>query len=75
MNLIAAVVVALQFGTVTVPVAVATGNSQAYCEKVLDGTYTPGQPDVCPDGDWGRVVGAAKDKLPQPKEKANGSSQ
>ena len=69
MSTIAAVLVALIFGTVTVPLAALSGNSQAYCEKVLGGTYTPGKPDVCPDGDWGRVVGAAKDKLPQPKEK------
>lgn len=64
MNTLAAVVASLLFGTITVPLAVFSGNSQAYCEKVLGGTYTPGKPDVCPDGDWGRVLGAAKEKLP-----------
>ena len=68
MSTITAVLVALIFGTVTVPIAALSGNSQAYCEKVLHGTYKAGAPDVCPDGDWGRIVGLAKDKLPQPKE-------
>jgi hypothetical protein len=67
METLAAVLVALIFGTITVPVAALTGNSQAYCEKVLQGHYTPGKPDVCPDGNWAHVVGIAKTKIPQPK--------
>ena len=67
METLAAILVALTFGTITVPIAALTGNSQAYCEKVLQGTYTPGKPDVCPDGNWARIVGLAKDKVPQPK--------
>lgn len=70
METVAAVIAALIFGTVTLPLALITGNGKAYCEKVLVGTYTPGQPDVCPDGDWGRIVGIAKTKLPQPKEQS-----
>jgi len=66
---LAAILVALTFGTITVPVAALTGNSQAYCEKVLHGTYAKGQPDVCPNGDWASVVGAAKDKIPSPTPK------
>jgi len=68
MSTLLAVLVAMTFGMITVPIAALTGNSQAYCEKVLAGTYTPSKPDVCPDGDWGRVVGAAGTKLPKPKE-------
>jgi len=69
METLIAVVVALIFGTVTVPIATLTGNSQAYCEKVLHGTYAKGQPDVCPDGDWASVVGLAKTKIPTPPQK------
>jgi hypothetical protein len=67
METVAAVIAALIFGTVTLPIAIFTGNSQPYCETLLGGTYTKGQPDVCPDGDWARVVGLAKTKLPTPK--------
>jgi len=67
MSTLASIIVAFFFGTVTVPIAALTGNSQLYCEKVLHGTYTPGQQEVCPDGDWGRIVGLAKEKVPQPK--------
>ena len=64
MEPLAAIIVAFIFGTVAVPTAVVTGNSQVFCEKVLGGTYTPAPPpaDVCPGGDWGRVVGAIKEK-------------
>jgi hypothetical protein len=67
METLAAVLVAIIFGTITVPIASLTGNSQAYCEKVLQGTYTPGKPDVCPDGNWARIVGMAP--IPSPKGK------
>ena len=67
METLVAVVVAIIFGTVTVPIAALTGNSQAYCEKVLHGTYAKGQPDVCLNGDWASVVGLAKNKIPTPK--------
>ena len=67
METLISVIVALIFGTVTLPIAIVTGNSQAYCEKVLQGTYTPGKADVCPDGNWAHVVGVAKTKLPAQK--------
>lgn len=67
MEILTALVAALVFGTVTLPLAIVSGNSQTYCEKVLQGTYTPGKADVCPDGNWAHVVGAIKDKLPAPK--------
>ena len=64
METLVAVAVAFVFGTITVPVAAITGNSQVYCEKVLQGTYAAGKPDVCPDGNWAAIVGLAKTKIP-----------
>jgi len=56
METLVAIATAFVFGTITVPVAALTGNSQAYCEKVLHGTYAAGKPDVCPNGKWSNVV-------------------
>jgi len=67
MNTLLSILVAFTFGMVTVPIAAISGNSQAYCEKVLHGTYTPGKADVCPNGDWASVVGHVQAKQPAPK--------
>ena len=62
-----AIIVAFIFGTITVPIAALTGNSRAYCEKLLQGTYTPNKPDVCPDGNWARIVGMVPTPTPKGK--------
>jgi hypothetical protein len=46
---------AMILGPFLVPAAVATGNQEALC-KELGGVYTPTATDVCPGGQWIRVV-------------------
>ena len=49
------VVVAMLVGWFVLPIAVLTGKTKELCD-VMGGKYTPTGPDICPGGDWVKVV-------------------
>jgi hypothetical protein len=53
-------ITAMLVGWFVLPAAVVSGKTRELCE-VLGGKYTPAGPDLCPGGDWVKVIPLLKD--------------
>jgi uncharacterized protein YqgV (UPF0045/DUF77 family) len=52
---------------VTSTAAVVTGQQKDFCEKAMEGEYTPDQTNICPGGSWANVFSLVKEARKQPK--------
>jgi uncharacterized membrane protein len=53
-------ITAILVGWFVLPAAVISGKTKELCD-VMGGKYTPTGPDICPGGDWVKVIPLLKD--------------